>query len=356
MKFSIHFLPARYGDSIWIEYGEPDNLKYILIDGGTGGTRKHINQMIDKIPGDNKTLELLVVTHIDKDHIEGILSFLEQPELGITINEIWFNGWCHLPGNPAIEHFGAVQGERLTEAILQKGISWNKRFDNGPAVLPHDNSVLSIRLSGGMELFLLSPSGENLANLKPVWDKEVREAGLDPGFGLAAVLAPDDGVEPFGDGSPDIEKLADTEFHEDEAAANGSSIAFMAEYGNKRVLFAGDAFPGVILDSLNRIYGNGKVPVDLFKLSHHASAHITSPELLKKVKCKTFLISTNGSIYKHPSRETIARVIKTAGKKTKLYFNYRTKYNEIWDDDLLKDEYGYETIFPTGEGIAVHLI
>ena len=355
MKFSIHFLPAKYGDSIWIEYGEPDNLKYILIDGGTGGTRKHINQMIDKIPGTNKKLELLVVTHIDKDHIEGILSFLEQPELGITIKEIWFNGWCHLPGNPAIEHFGAVQGERLTAAILKNGILWNKKFESGPVVLPDDNANTSVNLAGQFKLVLLSPSNENLANLKPVWDKEVREAGLEPGFGLAEPEETESETEAFGEGSPDIETLASTIFHEDEAAANGSSIAFMAEFEGKRVLLAGDAFPGVILNSLEKIYGNGKVSVDLFKLSHHASAHNTSPELLKKVKCNNFIISTNGSIYKHPSIETIARVIKSAGKNTKLYFNYRTKFNEIWDDNLLMEEYKYEAIYPDTEGIRIDL-
>ena len=68
------------------------------------------------------------------------------------------------------------------------------------------------------------------------------------------------------------------------------------------------------------------------------------------------MVSTNGSIYEHPSRETIARVIKTAGHGTELIFNYRTKYNSIWDDEFLKEEYKYETVYPEAEGAVIELL
>lgn len=356
MKFTIHFLPARYGDCIWIEYGEANLLNRVLIDGGTGGTKKNIREYINALSPGQKKLELLVVTHIDRDHIEGVLNLLEEDDVGIMIDQVWFNGWNHLPGNPAIEHFGGVQGERLTAAILKHKLAWNTDFDNGPAVLPADGSLIQKKLPGGLVLTLLSPNANNLAALKPAWDKEVRKANLEPGFGLAEPAETAGSIERFGAGSPDIEALASAPFEEDDAPANGSSIAFLAEYGNKKVLFAGDSFPGVVLDSLHKLSGNGTVPVDLFKLSHHASAHNTSPELLQKVNCKKFIVSTNGSIYEHPSAETIARVIKTAGHGTELIFNYRTKYNRIWDDDLLKDEYKYTTVFPQTEGIRIDLL
>jgi hypothetical protein len=41
MLFTIHSLPATYGDCIWIEYGTKDKLHRILIDGGTAGTKEH---------------------------------------------------------------------------------------------------------------------------------------------------------------------------------------------------------------------------------------------------------------------------------------------------------------------------
>lgn len=357
MKFTLHFLPARYGDCIWIEYGNPHSLKRILIDGGTKGTKKNIRRYINALPAAQRRLELLVITHIDRDHIEGVLGLLEEDDPGIAIDQVWFNGWGHLPGNHSIEHFGPVQGERLSAAILKHTLPWNTDFNKGPVVLPANGDSRRIKLSGGLAVTLLSPGADNLAALKPEWDKEVRKANLNPGFGLQKTVQPGRGIEQFGAGSPDIEALASVPFHEDDAAPNGSSIAFLAEYGNKRVLLAGDAFPGVVLESLQQLFGNDTVPIDLFKLSHHASAHNTSPELLEKVQCKKFVVSTNGSIYKHPSRETIARVIKTAGGNAELIFNYRTKYNSIWDDQLLMSEYDYATVFPQDrEGIKVDLL
>ena len=38
----IKFLPGTIGDAIWVSYGKSENPKFILIDGGTAGTRKHI--------------------------------------------------------------------------------------------------------------------------------------------------------------------------------------------------------------------------------------------------------------------------------------------------------------------------
>ena len=96
MIFNIHFLPARYGDCIWLEYGTTDKLHHILIDGGTAGTKRDIKQMLAGLPA-HTVFDLLVVTHIDRDHIEGILSILEEDELSIQISDIWFNGWGHLP-------------------------------------------------------------------------------------------------------------------------------------------------------------------------------------------------------------------------------------------------------------------
>jgi len=349
MIFNVNFLPAKYGDCIWIEYGEAGDTKRILIDGGTSGTKKHIRELLDAIPGD-KHFELIVVTHIDRDHLEGILSLLDEDELDFTVGAIWFNGWNHLPGNDPLEHFGAVQGERLTASILKHELPWNKKFD-GKAVMIHDDQPLpEITLDGGMKLTLLSPTMENLAVLRDKWEKEVEKANLIPGFGL--VEPQDDGIEPFGADEPDVEALFEEEFHEDEAAANGSSIAFLASYGGKSVLFAGDSFPGVILRSLNKLY-EGKAPVDLVKLSHHASAHNTSPELITKLDCKRFVISTNGSIYKHPSQVTVARVIRLQGPGTELIFNYKTAYNRCWDLTSLKEKYNYVATFPQDEGIEV---
>jgi beta-lactamase superfamily II metal-dependent hydrolase len=353
MIFDVHFLPARYGDSIWIEYGESGNTKIILIDGGTGGTKHHIKALLDGLTGE-KHLELLVITHIDRDHIEGILSLLSEETLGFTVGAVWFNGWPHLPGNNNLEQYGAVQGEKLTAAIVNHRLPWNIDFGSEAAVV-HDGEALPIlTLPGGMKITLLSPTQPNLVALKVVWAQELMKANLAPLFAVAELS--DDSIEAYGSsGIPDVELLSATPFHEDDAAANGSSIAFLAQYGGKTALFAGDSFPGVLLSSLAKLYDRS-VPLDLAKLSHHGSAHNTSPELLKKLDCKKFAISTNGSIYKHPAQETVARVIKLNGAGTELLFNYRTDYNKCWDNAVLQAKYKYTTVYPESEGLIVSLL
>lgn len=351
MKFDIKFLPARFGDCIWIEYGNETKINRILIDGGTAGTKSDIKKLISLLSEEERHFELMVVTHIDRDHIEGILSLLEDNTISFGVDDFWFNGWHHLP--ETLETLGAVQGERLTAAILKRNFKWNYEFAGKAVVIPASGKLPVINLRGGMKLTLLSPKIQNLINLKSKWEYEVKEAGLIPGF----VLKPPEiepGLESLG-GMPDVDALNNEVFKEDTAAANGSSIAFLAEYGGKTVLFAGDSFPGIILDSLNMIY-EGKAPVDLVKLSHHASAHNTSPELIEKFSCDKYLISTDGSVFHHPAPVTIARVIKRANENVYLIFNYRSEENMIWDSSLLKLQYRYNTEYPTGDGINVDLI
>ena len=345
MPLTIQFLPARFGDCILLKYGPDTEPLYVLIDGGTGGTKKEIRAALESIPEDRRHLELLVVTHIDQDHIEGILRLLEEDELGFTVGDFWFNGWNHLPGNPLNEPFGAVQGERLSARILHHKLPWNEYFGGKAIVIPETGELPVIQLEGGLTLTLLSPYQQHLENLKPKWVDEVLEAGLEPGFGNQHEDEEVNGnLEPFGDGMPDIAQLNEEEFHEDEAAANGSSIAFLAEFEGFRILLAADAFPSTILASLNKLE-RGRVTLDLCKVSHHASAHNTSPELLEKLNCKKYMVSTNGAKFKHPAPVTIARLIKKGGSQPEIYFNYRTVYNEIWDEDLLRMEYNYTTTY-----------
>jgi beta-lactamase superfamily II metal-dependent hydrolase len=351
--FNIHFLPARYGDCIWITYKNNSKIFRILIDGGTAGTRKDILSLIDPIPKRERELELCVVTHIDRDHIEGILGLLrENPP--IKINDIWFNGYKHLKGPDSVETLGALQGEQLTEAIQERELSWNYTYFNGKSVAINKTDLPKIHLSGGMILTVLSPSFDQLEKLKPKWLKEVTKAGLIPGI---SAEEPEPGTEIFGSGIPDVEKLAKSPFQEDKAEANGSSIALMAEFGDKRILLAGDAHPSRILESLHILQPEGRIKIDLVKLAHHGSSGNTSPQLLEKIDCTRFVFSTNGSIFNHPSQDTVARVLKSNQNEKELVFNYKTPHNAMWDSEALKLTYKYKTRYPPEDaGIEIKLV
>ena len=91
---------------------------------------------------------------------------------------------------------------------------------------------------------------------------------------------------------PDLEKLLDVPFAQDGAEANGSSIALLAECEGKRCLLTGDAYPGVLMESLERLFaerGPAPLRLDAMKVSHHGSRGNTTWPLLYRVECGRYL-------------------------------------------------------------------
>ena len=93
-----------------------------------------------RLPEDERRFELLIVTHIDGDHIEGALGLLDAEELGVTFDDVWFNGFRHLPDSP-LESLGPVEGELLTDVIVRRNLPWNAAFDGGPVVAPTEGEL-----------------------------------------------------------------------------------------------------------------------------------------------------------------------------------------------------------------------
>lgn len=349
----IEALPAEEGDCLWIEYGDVSNRCRILIDGGRSHTYGHLKQKIGALREAEQRFELLVVTHIDRDHIEGALDLLEDAAPAFQFDEVWFNAYHHLFA-ANIETYSPVQGERLTNC-LKRHPGWNRAFDKKGVVLP-DGGAKSVNLPGGATLHLISPDQDKLDRLRPLWLKTVTEAGLLP----AEVGRPEGrpGIEVLG--ALDIDQLAASPFTPDGSRPNGSSIAFVLAHDDKRVLFAGDAHVDLLCRSIPKLpffdSDRGRLAVDAFKLSHHGSAKNCSKELLELVDCPRYIFSTNGNYFNHPDREAVARVIKFGGDKPLLCFNYRSDETEIWDDDDLKRAHGYETAYaPSGKGFALSL-
>ncbi len=163
--FKIHCLPARFGDSFWITYGSARKQYHILIDGGTSGTRQDIVNIIKKLPADRRQIELAVVTHIDNDHIGGILALFEKNLLQADIQDLWFNDRRHLPASP-YDLLGVPQGIRLADELTKKKIRWNVAFKGDAVQVAERGALRQIDLDGGMKVTLLSPTSEALARLQ----------------------------------------------------------------------------------------------------------------------------------------------------------------------------------------------
>lgn len=337
-KFSVTLLPAYEGDCILIEYGDPNAPHRILIDGGRKRTYEHLQRALIAQANDLARFELLVITHIDRDHIEGVVEILNDPAQMFIFNDIWFNGYQHLI-EVAEETFGPRQAEQVSARLVERKMKWNTAF-SGRAVLRGDSELPTIQLQGGLELTILSPTAQKLEGLIAEWENACRRAGISPG-GHYTVEAP--GEEIFG--PPNVEMLSQEPFIRDDAAANGSSIALKASYQGKHILLAADSHSET-LEAGIRLLPEPERVFDVVKVSHHGSSRNTPKSLLDLVKAKVWLFSTNGSYFRHPSPSTVARIIRYA-KPATLGFNYRTPQTEMWDIPVLKSHWGYETMFPS---------
>ncbi|MDZ4289072.1 MAG: MBL fold metallo-hydrolase [Prosthecobacter sp.] len=362
--FRIEMLPASYGDCLWIEYGDENASHRILVDGGLNPTYEHLIAKLGDLPEADRTLELVVCTHIDLDHIRGLLKLFGAPLPGLRIGDVWFNGWDqikdYLDLDPGV--LGFMEGEKLDALVELHGLPQNQAFDGKAAVVQADETPQVILLPGGMQVTLLGPTPNRLQKLAKAWHDYFIDKQLDPDLVFDGELE-----EPEHDigvlGTPNVGALANAPFKEDTAVNNGSSIAFILEFGGKRALLTGDAFPSDVRAGLKQwcdTTGDPLARVDAFKLSHHGGKPNTSPELLAYVDCTDYLISTNGVSHQHPSPETIARILEFAPNNTnrRLHFNYRTEFNEDWDNAELQGTHNYETNYPADgtEGIRVTLL
>lgn len=94
-KCVVHFLPAKSGDCILLEF---DNRNCILIDCGYTVTyNEELKPLLQELSKKGCKISLMIITHTDEDHISGAISFIEDngnaenPKV-IQIDEIWHNG------------------------------------------------------------------------------------------------------------------------------------------------------------------------------------------------------------------------------------------------------------------------
>jgi hypothetical protein len=351
-------LPADQGDALWVEYGSPGDLHHLLIDGGTRRTFNTVKSQIEETAAVGCKLDLLVITHVDSDHIGGIPKLLDDAELDLQVADVWFNAWRHLPDVGDV--LGPVEGEIVSAELDKLGWPWNAAFDEKAVVAPSDGKLPVHELPGGMRLTLLSPTPQALSKLRPAWEATVRAAGLEPGVPGAALdrAAHQRGIRDLlGDGSPNVPVLARSKFTPDNAPANGSTIAFLAEYGDSSCIFAGDAHPDILQAGLQRACQERKtekLAVTAFKLPHHGSKYNVSLDCLELVSTDKYLVSTNGNQTGHPDPEGIARAIVQGGNPT-VYFNYRVDTNKMWDSRALEGQYHYQAVYADPPGLTVEL-
>jgi glyoxylase-like metal-dependent hydrolase (beta-lactamase superfamily II) len=164
----LELLPAREGDCLWIEYpvDGATHPAIIVINGGPRGTGI---LLLDRMNlerakrGGTLHVELLVITHIDGDHIAGIIELLEQSPSCLSFGDIWFNGVAQLS-----QLLGTDQGDRLSK--LLRGKPWNGAFGGRAVEIDDDDDVpLPMRkLPGEMKITILDDRFHETCIMEPM--------------------------------------------------------------------------------------------------------------------------------------------------------------------------------------------
>lgn len=339
----------------------------VLVDGGYGQTfDEHISRDLRDLSNKGERLDLLIVSHIDADHISGLIRFLTvngsstSPRI-VPIGNIWHNSLrsltadndariqpsdreildaIHRRGHPATAEYdergateiSARQGSSLASLIHAGEYQWNGR--NGTTGIAVE-CIPVIDLPGG-RVRVIGPTQQRLDGLLKWWKGRLRQMGYRGPTGAGNVI--DDAFELMcehvGENTPprpvalsagSRKSLADV-YEPDNSIINGSSIATITELGGVRILMLADAWAEDVVQALRFLQSQGcSMVFDAIKISHHGSLHNTSPELLQLVDAPRYIVSSNGMVHGHPDIEVLAAIVdRPAPFSRALYFNYAT--------------------------------
>lgn len=398
----IEMFPASQGDCFLLTIGEE---VHILIDMGIEATYEmYLRQRLIELAKNGEKIDLLIITHIDEDHIGGAIQFFEEngsannPNI-IPVKEVWHNSYRHLqfakekvreislqekrimkqiigtysPKNATKDgqkDISAEQGSTLASYLYAGEYNWNTSFD-GQAVNCDSRNL--INLTDQIRIHLLSPDTQKLTRLAKLWLSKLNE--MKYGFQISEEAIFDDAFELYIRSvlaevprpkeianvttSQDIMILKTKEGDKDQSVPNGSSIAFILEYAGKRYLFLGDAHEDIIIEKIQRIIEveEKKTIFEVAKLAHHGSLKNNSSLLLNLICAKYYLISTNGKNkrHTHPSFETIAKIVSKEGTKN-LVFNYPHDTEAFFNNCSLMKEHNYTVLVGDGaNSVHVHI-
>lgn len=397
----LKFFNAKNGDAIHLI---TNNGKNIILDMGYAETYdNYIKSHIMKIHDNNQKIDLVVISHIDQDHIEGAISFLQdicRDEFdNKIINEIWHNSYrqlslaqvknigeqdyrvlrtlkenCETENKIELsidgdKEISAKQGSTLAGLIYKLGAPWNETFDGSSAC-----GIQSVNFNG-LNITILTPSPSILEKLKRFWRNELLGRKFDFQFGEdelfddayefyllnEAIFESEEKMKISYDIGEKLQELLQfgviKDVAKDNSITNASSISLIIEDEGKRALLTADATDDDLFNALNSLSSKGvSMEFDLIKLSHHGAIK-NNMKWLSMVKAKYYVISTDSSKHNHPDIESIVNLIESNKNNHKIicFNNYVKTVEEINNPSLIK-KYNYSILLPNQDwGIEIEL-
>lgn len=350
MLFSLDIRRARKGDCLLLHYGSKADPKLMIIDGGPSKVYKpflkpRLNQIREErgiAARKPLPVELLMVSHVDDDHIRGILELTKEmgeakrsrrPQ-SYKIKTIWHNSFDDVIGNRPADltasleaAYGAAsaegeidvdeevigpdfakvlasvgQGHRLRTDTKFLKIPLNRPFDQLViASAPGRGGKVKTIPFGDMSFTVIGPMRPELEALQKKHDKWLTDSGRGR--------------------KPEDELAA----YDDKSAANLSSLVVLAEAGGRSILLTGDARGDKVLDGLELtglVEPGGTLKVDVLKMPHHGSDRNVDIDFFQRIKAKHYVFSGDGE-HGNPERATLKMLFDHHGKEhMKLWLTY----------------------------------
>ncbi len=354
---------AGNGDCISIE----SRTEFVLIDGGTA---QSFSCWKSNVVGRDK-IDCVIVTHIDNDHVNGIIKLLQSNSCP-NIDQFYFNGAEQLFGNVnynvesdritdtklraiseessvigSRDQIGYSEGTSLSYLLLDKRITSNPSV-GGAALYRESCDTFYV---GDMKFSVIGPSKLVLQELKDRWEDKLSERRIRPKviskafyeafehYAKALQETASNVIYVASTEERSIESLANIEFEDDHSMTNKSSLSFLIESNSKRLLYLSDCDAGTVISWLDSL-GLEQIEVDAVKISHHGSKNNTSLELLNRIVCQKYLISTNGNSHDHPDLEVLARIaIVKKHSGAEIIMNYKVDHIPVWFTSELQTSY-----------------
>jgi hypothetical protein len=352
MFFSLDVRRARKGDCLVLHYGSKTNPGLGLIDGGPSQVYgPHLKPRLEQIrksrklgPNDPLPVDFMMVSHIDDDHINGILELTKElleakaakKPLPFRIQSVWHNTFDDIIGNNPKEltaavtaHFGTAslsgepdtdgldpdvarvlasvsQGFRLRDDLRGLKLRINPEFEGKLVIAKKKAKTLD--MGKGLKFTVVGPMHDEIAALQKDHDTFLKKKEK---AGTASVLAA----------------------FTDSSVANLSSVVVLAEVGKKRMLLTGDARGDKVLEGLELVGllkndGKSTMHVDVFKGPHHGSDRNADPILFRRVTADHYVFSGNGE-HGNPERETLQMLLDERGDEDDYTIHLTYPIDEI---------------------------
>jgi hypothetical protein len=306
MIFSFEALRSLHGDSLLLHFGERREPRTVLIDGGPapvyGATLKpRLLALRERLialgrieASDALPLALAIVSHIDDDHIGGLLALAEDTDGGLGLSHpswvspkaLWHNTFEELAGDPgpvadlSIADSPASKTAAVIASVPQgrdlrrcaEGLGWHINHPFPGGLVEGGEAGEPVRLDDATDLLVLAPRAGEIAAMRKEWAKQLKrlEAGKTDSASVAAYV--------------------------DKSPTNLSSIVCLARQGPRRMLLTGDARGDLILKALDAAGAttSGKLHVDILKIPHHGSIRDLDTGFFARITADHYVISADG--------------------------------------------------------------